>query len=409
MHNILVSAYGCEPFVGSEAGVGWNWVLQMSENNHLHVITRKNNKEKIEANLPEELKSKVDFYYYDTPEFIKKFKRREKGLYLYYAFWQIGIVSIIKEIIKNNKIDYTMHLTFGSFWMPTFLPSFDIPFIWGPLGGGDCVPKKFLKVLPLKQRIVQGFRYFLKGLSFLNPLIVYPSKKAKVILARTEDSAQTVPKKYRNKVKVILETAMSEDIFNIIPKARGNDKLELIYAGRLVPTKNVMSLVETMRNIPPKYDIHLTIVGRGCEKKKLLDFVKKYQLDERVTFIDEIPRQQVLELLASSDVYLFPSLHEGGSWALMEAMALGLPVICLDCTGMHTITSDESAIRIPAKTPEYFVETMSKEICRLADDIEYRKEIGMNARERIWNNFRWCDKKMFMENLMMELDKESLG
>ena len=64
MHNILVSAYGCEPFVGSEAGVGWNWVLQMAKNNRLHVITRENNREKIEINLPVNLRKNIKFYYY---------------------------------------------------------------------------------------------------------------------------------------------------------------------------------------------------------------------------------------------------------------------------------------------------------------------------------------------------------
>ena len=59
MHNILVSAYGCEPFVGSEAGVGWNWVLQMAKNNRLHVITRENNREKIEINLPVNLRKNI--------------------------------------------------------------------------------------------------------------------------------------------------------------------------------------------------------------------------------------------------------------------------------------------------------------------------------------------------------------
>ncbi len=78
MHNILVSAYGCEPFVGSEAGVGWNWVLQMAKNNRLHVITRENNREKIEINLPVNLRKNIKFYYYDAPVYIRKLKRREK-------------------------------------------------------------------------------------------------------------------------------------------------------------------------------------------------------------------------------------------------------------------------------------------------------------------------------------------
>ena len=87
--RILISAYGCEPFRGSEAGVGWNWVLQMAKSNELHIITRKNDREKIEKNIPEKLKDNLNFYYYDTCKLLQKVKKKEKRLYIYYFFWQI--------------------------------------------------------------------------------------------------------------------------------------------------------------------------------------------------------------------------------------------------------------------------------------------------------------------------------
>ena len=176
MRSILVSAYGCEPLKGSEPGVGWNWVLQMAKYNKLHVITRANNQEIIEAHLPLDLKSNIVFYYYDTSNFIKQFKNKAKGLYFYYFFWQIGIISLAKRIIKNNPIDYTMHLTFGSMWMPTFLPFLKPSFIWGPVGGGDCEPRSFLKLLAPKQRFMRSFRYVINKTSFFNPYVFIRQK-----------------------------------------------------------------------------------------------------------------------------------------------------------------------------------------------------------------------------------------
>ena len=106
-----------------------------------------------------------------------------------------------------------MHLTFGSLWMPTFLPFFDIPFIWGPIGGGDGVPKAYIKNFPLKQKIIQ--RYVLIGTSFMNPLVAVPSKKAVAILCRTENNVMAIPKKYRHKTHVVLETAMEKEYVNV--------------------------------------------------------------------------------------------------------------------------------------------------------------------------------------------------
>lgn len=406
MHNILVSAYGCEPFIGSESGVGWHWVLEMAKNNRLFVITRANNRDKIEPNVPCNVKENIKFYYYDAPSFFRRLKKKEKGLYFYYTVWQIGIVKIIKKILSEEKIDYTMHLSFGSFWMPTFLPLFRVPFIWGPLGGGDCVPKSFLNALPMRDKLVQTFRYILKSTSFLNPLVVCSAKRAVAILARTEDSATTIPVKYRNKVKVILETAMSEELFNI--KRTENDGIvKLIYAGRIIPIKNVMAAVEAVKKVPDNYNIHFTIIGKGSEKNKIVNYINENGLQSRISICEALPRDQVLAKVAESDICIFPSLHEGGSWALMEAMAIGLPVICLDCTGIHTITSEDSAIRIAPNGYEDFVEKTKNAICKLVDEKEFRLAVGKKARKRIQDHFKWSDKGVFMEELLLELEKRT--
>ena len=72
MKKILVSAYGCEPFRGSEAGVGWNWILQMAQENKLYVIARANDQKKIETYLPKKIENNVTFFYYDTRLFKKE-------------------------------------------------------------------------------------------------------------------------------------------------------------------------------------------------------------------------------------------------------------------------------------------------------------------------------------------------
>lgn len=154
MRSLIVSAYACEPLKGSEPAVGWNWVLQLARRNRVHVITRANNQEVIEAHLPYDVSENLIWHYYDTPAFIRRLKKRDKGLYFYNFCWQIGIVGVARRIAQNEHIDYAIHLTFGSIWMPTFLPFLNIPFIWGPVGGGECVPRSFLRVLPWKQRIV---------------------------------------------------------------------------------------------------------------------------------------------------------------------------------------------------------------------------------------------------------------
>lgn len=407
--RILISAYGCEPNRGSEAGVGWNWVLKLAEENELYVITRKNNREKIEQALPENLKDNIHFIYYDTGKLLLKLKKKEKGLYFYYFFWQRGIVSVAKELIKKHKFDYIMHLSFGSFWMPTFLSNLGVPFIWGPLGGGEVVPKCYLRELPPKQRLVQSLRYLLIKFSFLNPFIAVPSKNAVSILCRTENNQLVVPKKYRYKTDVILETAIEEEAFEYEKIHNADKAVQFIATGRLVASKNIIMAVQAFNNVVKKYPkATFRIIGDGPEKAKIKKYIEANNLQGKVELVGRIERNEVFKMLQEADVYLFPSFLEGGGpWSLMEAMAVGLPIVCFNCTGIKVITDDECAVRIlPTGYEENRID-FEKEMLKLIENPELRKKMGLSAKKRIKEKFLWDYKAVYFEKLMAELDSKS--
>ena len=406
MRHILISAYACEPLKGSEQGVGWNWVLQMAKTNYLHVITRANNKELIEAHLPAAVAKNITFYYYDTHRYIKKLKNKAKGLYLYYFFWQLGIIPVIRKIKKENSLNYSMHLTMGSIWMPTFLPFFKIPFLWGPVGGGEGEPNEFIKTLPAKQKLLQYLRLVLNKTLNLNPIIIYSIWRAKIILCRTNNTAHLIPKRFRHKVDIILETAIETEIFEYKRLDNNNNNIiKLITTGRLMPSKNTKSILNALKLIKSKTEIHLTIIGSGSEKQKILKETESLKENIKVELIEEISRQEVLAKLEQSDIYVFPSLREGGSWALMEAMAIGLPVICLNWTGMEIITDESCAISLPVTNPEQMPKDMATAIDELINKPDLRFKMGEAGRNRIKSEFNWDAKREFMEQVLNELDK----
>lgn len=405
MKTILISAYGCEPIKGSESGVGWNWTLQMAKSNKLHVITRANNRDLIEQHIPSDVAHNITFYYYDTPAFIKNMKNKAKGLYFYYFCWQLGIMPLVRKINKEHKIDYNMHLTFGSMWMPIFLPFSSTPFIWGPVGGGDCEPKSFIKTLGLKQRIMQRGRYVMNALSFLHPSIIIPALKAKKIICRTGGSAKVIPSFLRYKTDVMLETAMEGDIFSYQRKDREDKQIRFVTTGRLMASKNILSAIRALALIPQDIDYKYTIVGSGPQKKLIENEAKKLGIIDKIEMIAELPRVDVLQKLEESDVYLFPSLREGGSWALMEAMVIGLPVICLDWAGMKITVDDNCAFKLPVTSPKQMPKDMAEAIMKLVKDSGLRVKMGVAGRERIKNVYNWNSKGIYMERVFSELDK----
>ena len=97
--KILAIAYACEPNRGSEPGVGWNWVRQVSksENVEMTVITRANNQKVIENFYRKNAKDNTRFLYYDLPESILKYKSGDRGIKFFFSMWQLGVIRYIKK------------------------------------------------------------------------------------------------------------------------------------------------------------------------------------------------------------------------------------------------------------------------------------------------------------------------
>lgn len=400
--NVLVSAYGCEPNKGSEPGIGWQWCLQLARFGEVHIITRSNNQENIDAglsNISSNVREKLHFYYYDTNQIIRGIKKGDHNLYPYYFCWQIGAYRFAKKICKTIKFDYCFALTFGSIWMPTFMYKLPIPFIWGPVGGGEAVPDEYLDLMGKKSSVLQRFRKIMMKTARFNPLVINPIKKAKYVIVRTEDTAKIIPDKYSSKVKVCLETAI--DLSEIIAKdyneeEKSDKKCRLIYTGRLIKLKGLDLVFKAISMCDCKRQIEFVLVGDGDQRNHLESLAKSLNIEDNITFTGKKSRSELLQILRDGDIYIFPSFKEGGTWALMEAMGCALPVICLDTSGMHIITDDKSAIRIPVGDRDVTIEHYKDAIEKLVIDIELRRKMGINARNRIEEVFNWNEKGEFL-------------
>ena len=94
--TFLMSAYACEPGEGSEPGVGWNWAIELAKKHNVIVITRENNRGKIEAKYSKKQYPNLVFYYCDVPRCLSFWKKGQKGVHLYYFLnFQFGKFGFI--------------------------------------------------------------------------------------------------------------------------------------------------------------------------------------------------------------------------------------------------------------------------------------------------------------------------
>lgn len=405
MKKILVNAYACEPYLGSEQGVGWNWVKELSGQFELHVITRRNNRENIENYISSFSEVYVKFYYYDTPPFFRVFKRGAKGLYLYYLFWQIGAFYRAKSLLKDLEIDFVWQLTMGSIWMPTYMHLLKLPFVWGPIGGGDIEPHSLFSVLNTREKISFLARRLLNSSLSWNWVIRSRLKNAHHIMCRTRGTLDVIPLEYQSKCSVLLETAITDHFVNsdFLARERSKERIKLIYSGRLTSSKNISSLVKALDYVKYIDNIEVSIVGSGSELKRLRRLGSRHVLNGTLNFTKQVSRETLFELLSESDVYVFPSLREGGSWSLMEAMLSGLPVICFNRCGMEVITDEKCALYINDESVQEQIRSIANNIDAYVIDCNLRRVMGSNARKRILETFSWESKLNHFKNVVSEI------
>lgn len=406
--KILVSAYGCEPYKGSESGVGWNWVKRMSLKHELWVITRANNKEEIQK-CSDAWVNRIHWEYYDLPESVRKLKKGDKGLYLYYYLWQRGIIPLAKELQEKVGFDCTWHLSFGSMWMPTFLYKLKVPFVWGPVGGGETVPKAYWPLLTRKNAIMQWLRTFMIRTAMLNPLFSRPARYASAIIVRTDESRRAFPPQMQEKIFTSLETCMEEETVeryrphSIWPEKHG---IRMIYTGRLIPLKAVEIPIRAIARMKHRDAVSFVVVGKGPLKKRLRDLTAELDIQDRIQFVDYMQRTELLDILQENDVYVFPSLKEGGSWALMEAMALGLPVICHDLSGMHIITASDCAFQIQASGIENSIQGFADAMDYFVENPDQIACMGRAAHERVQREFTWPSKDRVIADVLARIEEK---
>jgi len=135
--------------------VGWNWVRQIARFHKVWAITRKNNRESIERAQTKVPILNIDWVYFDLPRWARFWKRGQQGVHLYYYLWQIGAYFVGKRLHREVGFDLVHHVTFGTYWIPSFLAFLPVPFVWGPLGGGESAPKAFYKTFSFRSRVYE--------------------------------------------------------------------------------------------------------------------------------------------------------------------------------------------------------------------------------------------------------------
>ena len=379
--KILLSAYACEPGKGSEPGVGWNWTIELARMGHeVTVMTRANNRETIATAMQWLEPLPLTFIYFDLPHWMKWWKRGRRGVHLYYQLWQMGIYRVARRLVIDNTFDIVHHLTFTVFRQPSYLGRLGIPFMIGPLGGGEFAPRALERELPVRARILELSRWMGNQLALRSPAVKAMLKSATVILCKTPETLHALPALYRSKCVMQVEIGvdhawLADEI--MVPKSP-----EFLYVGRLLCLKGIHLSMEALAvALRHRNDIRLTIVGRGQDKGWLVRRARQLGIEQAMTWRDWMPRDMLRDEYRKALAFIMPSLHDSSGNVIYESLALGTPVICLHTGGPGEIVPEGGGFRIVTigRSRHEVVNDLANAILALANDRSLANRMSENA------------------------------
>ena len=401
--KILLSAYACRPNMGSEPGVGWNTVQELIKYHQVWVFTRQDNRPEIEAYTAKNPHPNLNFVYCEPPSWLKLWWSSTQ--LPHYYLWQLEAYFTARKLHQELDFDLAHHITYVRYSTPSFLALLPIPFIWGPVGGGEYAPQAFWQDFSSRGKIYEILRSSAHKIGASDPFSRITAQKSKLVQATTEDTAQQLRNMGATNVEIFSESGLSPAEITALGQYElsANSPVRFISMARLLHWKGLHLSIQAFAQANLDQDVEYWILGEGPEEENLKALTRQLKIEQQVKFWGRLPRDRTLNKLQDCQVLIHPSLHDSGGWVCLEAMAAGRPVICLDTGGPSVQVTEQTGYKIAPLNPQQTIQSLADAIASLAQNSELRQKMGQAGRQRVKAHFSWEVKGQQLAQLYQEI------
>lgn len=307
-------------------------------------------------------------------------------------------VKEINQIIKNSDLIKTMYFSFSSKVQNSFFnKKMKYNIIHAHLGITSII-HSIPKNVPIvftphnKKWFIESKKWNMQDMIQIKSDIM-AIKKASAVIALNVNAKQVFIKK----------SGVSEDRVHIIPNGVNTDlfypneyetydniDFSILCIGRIEPLKNQLAILEAISLIEKEnLNIKVTFIGPIEDYdyyNKMISFSKKHDIYKSIKFLRNLPIEEVIRQINLSTIFVFPSLTEVFSLALLEAMSCGKAIIASSIPQNQEILQSGNEFII---VPPTDTNALSKEILKLLNDEKLRKKLGENSRKTVIDHFDW--------------------
>jgi glycosyltransferase involved in cell wall biosynthesis len=405
--RLLLASYACTPGCGSEGGGGWHRAVEAARRFDTWVICDERDcAAAIHRYLEREGAVPGLHFCFVAQRRWEARLWRVPGLgYLAYNLWQRRALAAGRRLHRQHHFDLVHQMAFGTYREPGYWWKLGVPLVWGPFGGTQNYPWRYLGLAGFRGACVEAARTVWNHLQLcFSRRVRTAARRAAALLAANSTTQRDFARVVGRLPQLMPDTGIAPPAARgtppppapVLPDARAKQiattttvrPLRILWAGRLIPCKALGLLIEALAVFAGEAACEVRVVGDGPEKRRWQRLARRRGVEHALTWPGRIPHDAMREHYAWADVFVFTSLRDNLGTVLPEAMGAGLPIVCIDHQGAHDVVTGECGIKLPLTRPRDTIARLADALRRLAGDAGLRERLGRAAYERA-RDYTW--------------------
>ena len=393
--KILVSAYACDPYRGSEPGVGWDAVCRIARRHNVYVLTDDHNRAGWEKAAEEQIipdHVQVRFIRREKPCSHNRFIAHLQSWLSYRAFTGL-VLEAAEKWHQKEGFDLCHQVTVAAWRMPSPLWRLPIPFVWGPIGGAGYIPPAFRGMLSVSARLFERLRDFNTLLTMRSSAFRNCIRQTAFVFAANEET-ELLLKPFRGERPMArlpiasISQEKAEKFLRNQESATMNGPLRLFAGGNLEGRKAVSLALRALAIVKANgVDFHYTLAGGGPEVPSLRKLCNTLGLDDCVEFHPGYRGDDYIAALQRSHVYLLPSFRESTPVTLLEAYLAGCYPVVADTSAQGEIVRLVGGTAVPVNDMESLIQGLADAVIRCDQTRDSLPAVVEKARQSLLQHF----------------------